>query len=137
MIDENPGAVSKETAAGACARRDEVIKHYKDHKNRWTKASIRERADETGRKRPYRAAYALGCHASHSGMGTLGYAHTLSNDGEVSLMTDMQRVTAGPINFAALAQFRLIRSVVEYNSVNCQAEADEVATVFDDAATER
>jgi hypothetical protein len=136
MIEENPGAVSKETAAAARARRDAVIKHYKDHKNRWTKASIRERADATSRKRPYRAAYALGCHASHSGMGTLGYAHASSNEDETSLMTATQRATAEPINFAAMALFRLIGSVAEYNSVECQAEADEVATVFDDAATE-
>jgi hypothetical protein len=137
LIENNPGAVSKDAAAAARARRDKVIKHYEGHKYRWSKASISERADEAGRKRSYRVAYALGCHASHSGMGTLGYANKLSDDGQVSLMTETQRVTAEPINLAATALFRLIGSVANYNSVNCQAESEAVAAMFDDAATER
>ena len=69
-------------------------------------------------------------------MGTLGYAHMSSNEDETSLMTATQRATAEPINSAALALFRLIGNVARYNSVDCQSEADDVATVFDDAATE-
>ena len=129
--------MSKDVAKAARERRDHVWKHYKDHKFRWTKASVRERAEDTSRKRSYLTAYALGCHASHSGMGTLGYSLGAGNPGEMKLTTANQRTTLEPINFAAMALFRLIGSVAEYLLHECSAEAEEVASVFDDAATER